>query len=262
MVDNFGDKYQDTDVYGRAWREVYGGYFIKTDVLRAMVDPVIGIVQQVHPDMIVDLGGGTGLLLEALIADPRLPAEMKLTNVDMSSEQLAACSNERIVNIHARIDELPSEPFATSAGRRLWMMRAVLHYFGREGFVPVLERLRSYQQQGEYFIHQTVSSDSARHMECMNQLFAPTEKWFPTEQEMITAAEQSGWQVERVLPAPTLPIWRKAIARRYEIADQVMDKIARSLREHYGSVEGMIKFTEGLDFKIDLPFLIYVCRAV
>jgi len=59
---------REKDVHGVRWNEVHEGYFSDPAVAAPLVRKIREIVRRSRPDCIVDLGGGTGMMLSHLRA--------------------------------------------------------------------------------------------------------------------------------------------------------------------------------------------------
>jgi hypothetical protein len=74
-------------VYGQHWGTMHGGYFSDHAIARPLIETAKGILAKSPVDVVVDLEGGTGFLLNQLVSH-RIGANMALVNIDCSEAQL------------------------------------------------------------------------------------------------------------------------------------------------------------------------------
>jgi hypothetical protein len=98
-------------------------------------------------------------------------------------------------------------------------MRSVLHYFGKDGLIPVLSHIRNQAKTGEVFIHQTACFESAIEAQCINVLYREmdTPKWYPSINELRESMAITSWQVIDICSAPPLKLWSVELRQRYEL---------------------------------------------
>jgi len=143
-------------VHGASWGAVHGGYFSSADVARPLIEKVGRAVATSHPDIVLDLGGGTGFLLSELAAHGKAPGVV-LANLDCSSAQLATADAAGVFCVRGSVADFTRQAVAPEHRTFLFMMRSVLHYFGRQGLLPALDHLRRQARRHEVFVHQTAS---------------------------------------------------------------------------------------------------------
>jgi hypothetical protein len=91
-------------VHGLRFTSIFDGYFSDPEVARPLVETVHRVIDATHPQVLADLGGGTGFILEELLRHGL--QGVRLVNVDASPKQLAACTDGRIVPLPASIDQV------------------------------------------------------------------------------------------------------------------------------------------------------------
>ena len=210
---------------------------------------------QNRPDVIADLGGGTGFLL-AELNRRRLAPGCRLINVDASAAQLQSATSPALHKICAAVGEVCRNALAADGQRLLFLMRSVLHYFGAAGLAPALRHLRAQQQPGEYFVHQTACFAEPRAADDMNRLYAlmATGKWYPTRAHLEAQLAEAGWRVTATAAAPALPLDSAALAERYRLTPAQLSKIQSELPEALETTPD--------GFRAWLPYTIFTCAAV
>jgi len=91
---------REESVHGEQWGELHGGYFSDPANSAAFVERVKDLLNESHPDVVVDLGGGTGFLLSQL-AVQELCKDLTLVNLDCSDVQLATARRAGITSVRA-----------------------------------------------------------------------------------------------------------------------------------------------------------------
>ena len=250
---------REESVHGRKWGVLHGGYFSDPAIAAPLVRKILEFAGKSNADTVVDLGGGTGYLLSRLLACG-MGHGVSLINLDDSDKQLDSARETGISCVRAAVDKFSRRDLGTEDGRFLFMMRSVLHYFGKDGLAPTLRHLRFQARSGEFFIHQTASFKHSQDAGCLNSLYRlmRTQKWYPTVELMKNCLKSQGWQVLEVLPAPILPLSSSDLMERYGIDRKDMIEIGMQLsRDHH--VEADVFGKEGDDFCAFLHYWIYVC---
>jgi SAM-dependent methyltransferase len=219
-------------------------------------------VERAQPHVIADLGGGTGFLLHEL-ARRGLATHARLVNLDSSADQLDQGHDPRVVRVQGTLTSLRRQQIAQAEERALFVMRSVLHYFGRAGLTPLLQKLRNLMRPGESFIHQSACFEDARAAACLNRLYAlmGTDKWYPLRAGLCMALVEAGWQVEAMTSAPPLPLDAPGLARRYGLSNARLAQIHATLRQECGECAQVLETTPR-GFTAFLPYTIFTCVAV
>jgi SAM-dependent methyltransferase len=253
---------RERSIHGAEWDRIHGGYFASHAVAEPLTKAIQSAAVRAQPQAIVDLGGGTGFMLHEL-ARHGLAANARLVNLDASAEQLGQGRDPRIKYIEASLPELRRAQFAKKDESALFIMRSVLHYFGSNGFVPMLKKLRRLMQPGEYFIHQTACFEQADAAKCLNELYElmGTGKWYPLVSALCMALTEAGWQIEATVSAPPLPLSSLDLARRYNLAPAKLTQIQKTLSASCGECAKVFETTRR-GFTAYLPYKIFTCRAV
>lgn len=241
-------------VYGPAWDHVHGGYFSDPAVARPLVDAARKALRGARPDVVVDVGGGTGFVLRRLAARG-VPAGVRLVNLDPSMRQLRADPSRRVSTLKGSLSTFRRP----KGGHLMLIMRSALHYEGRRGLLPALRHLRGQMREGELFIHQTACfarADDARRLNTVYRLMG-TRKWYPTVAALRRALRQTGWNVLSESAAPALTLTSTDLAKRYALDASRIARIRRSVSAKRG-----VFAAAGNGFTAHLHYRIFVCAAV
>ena len=252
---------REIGVHGNQWDSMHEGYFADAVIAHPLIETITQYLSGSNTDVIVDLGGGTGYILLELIAKG-LTANMIPVNLDCSVTQLDAMKKIGISCINGLISEFSRNDLATSDKRVFFIMRSVLHYFGKEGLIPVLRHIRHQTQTGEMFIHQTACFESEEEARCVNCLYREmdTLKWYPTISELRESMAITNWQVIDICPAPPLKLSSVELGQRYGLDSQTLTKISGRVMEEFGEIENV--FQQGPDgFVAHLHYRICVTKA-
>jgi hypothetical protein len=253
---------REMGVHGQQWNSMHEGYFADAVIARPLIDTITQHLSGSDTDIIVDLGGGTGFILLELIANG-LTTHVIPVNLDCSATQLDAMKKSGISCINRLISDFSRNDLVTSDKRVFFIMRSVLHYFGKEGLIPVLRHIRNQARAGEMFIHQTACFESAEQARCVNFLYQEmgTPKWYPTISELSESMVHTNWQVIDICPAPPLKLSSVELGQRYGLDSQSMIKIGERLMEKFGKIENVFQPAQN-GFVAYLHYRICVIKAV
>ena len=248
-------------VHGRLWGQLHGGYFSDPAVARPLVEAVSRIWDRARPDVVVDLGGGTGFLLSQL-QTTEWGRSVRLVNLDGSAVQLDAAVVSGIELLQETVECFRRARVVPAGRRALFLMRSVLHYAGAAGLEARLRHLRAQTEPGEYWVHQTACFADGKDADCLNALYAHmrTGKWYPTVADLKTQLQAAGWQVETVAPAPALRLESGELGLRYSLAEADLRRIAGDVTVVYGTNTG-VWHVNPQGFSADLHYHIFTCRA-
>ncbi|MFZ5907148.1 MAG: methyltransferase domain-containing protein [Nitrospirota bacterium] len=253
---------KESGVHGSVWGNFHGGYFSDPSVAKPLLLNLCEAVSASHPEVVVDLGGGTGYLLGALREQyPDLSAQ--LVNIDLSGKQLGESAHDCIHTVQCAIETFTRSRIDPHAEKFLFLMRSALHYMGKHGLKPFLHHLRAQMAKGEYFIHQTACFEKERDAECLNTLYAHmgTGKWYPQTDALRFLLEQSGWSVVSVEPAPMLPLTSDDLGKRYGLNEKSVSDICGDITRGFGETDKVFqKIPDG--FCAYLHYRIFTCVAV
>jgi hypothetical protein len=250
---------REKGVHGRQWNAVHRGYFSDPVVAAPLVQKILELAATSRPDLIIDLGGGSGFVLSKLLA-AGVERGVSLVNLDDSDIQLDAAGETGLSCVRGSVDSFSRRDVGTEEGRFLFTMRSVLHYFGEDGLRPVLRHVRAQAKQGEFFVHQTASFLRQQDANCMNEIYhmMRTQKWYPTVDFLCTCLRAEQWRVLEILPALPLPLTSGDLMQRYHL-DQtdILTINARLSRNPLRSEDVFKKTDDG--FCAFLHYWIYVC---
>jgi len=249
-------------IHGQSWDTFHQGYFSSAAVVGCFIDAIGAILADDDPGVVVDLGGGTGFLL-ARLQDKEMPAGTTLVNLDCSPAQLDVAAERGIVCRCCSIADFRRSDLAPDYQRFLFVMRSVLHYFGREGLPPLLRHLRGQAREGEFFVHQTACFEHRQEADCLNDLYREmaTAKWYPTLDELRHTLQETGWETIAALPAPPLPLTGADLAQRYGLDPETVSRLRREIAPRFADLPHLLRL-EPETFCVDLHYRILVCRAV
>lgn len=252
---------REIGVYGKEWEKIHGGYFSDLTVAACLIRKVDEAIEALRPQVIVDLGGGTGFLLEELMKK-RSQTDLRMVAVDVSNTQLCGIRNPAISRVLCSIDRVRREDLDEESRRFLFIVRSVLHYFGKDGLPQVLKHLRSQMRKGEIFVHQTACFESHDAARCLNTIYQEmrTGKWYPTVQELSSLLENAGWQITAIAPAPKLPLTSEELSLRYGLSRSEAARICRVTLEEYGEMDDVFCARQD-GFCAYLHYRIFTCVA-
>ena len=252
---------REIGVHGQQWNVMHEGYFSDSVIARPLIAMISQYLSGSDTDVLVDLGGGTGFVLLKLIAQG-VTRNMVTVNLDYSSIQLSAMEKCGITCINGLISDFSRNDLAALDKRLFFIMRSVLHYFGKEGLITVLRHIRNQARTGEMFIHQTACFESEIEARCINVLYREmyTPKWYPTINELRDRMINTNWQVIDICPAPPLKLSSVELGQRYGLNSQTLAKICGMLMEEFGEIDNVFHLVPD-GFVAYLHYRICVAKA-
>ena len=254
---------REAGVQGRNWDGMHLGYFSDPDVAAVLVKAVMAAVKACGPDMLVDLGGGTGFLLREA-ARSGLDPRIRTVNMDISKRQIEAVERGRIETATGAVDTFKRSDFAAGNERVLFIMRSVLHYLGRDGLSRGLNHIRSQMHAGEYFVHQTAVFAGESAAACMSGLYdgLGTGKWYPSRAALADAVEKAGFRIESTVTAPALTLPSEELAARYNADAVRIERTRAGIVSSFGEIAGVFESRgPGRGFVSCLHYAVYTCIA-
>lgn len=249
-------------VHGASWAQMHGGYFADPVIARPLVAAVHEIQARDRPDVVVDLGGGTGFLLVQLRACGAGKGTA-LVDLDCSPAQLQVARESGLAVVNGTMDSFRRVEVVPDGARAMYVMRSVLHYAGEAGLAPLLRHVRAQARPGEYWIHQTACFDADNDAACLNSLYRRmrTGKWYPTAVRLRALLHAAGWEVVSSAPAPVLQLGSGELALRYGLTAAEIESIRRDMVRDFGTDHPVFR-SNGAGFTADLRYQIFVCRAL
>ncbi|MBN2683698.1 MAG: methyltransferase domain-containing protein [Pontiellaceae bacterium] len=243
-------------VHGKRWERLHDGYFSSADIARPLLEQVLHFANQSGAATVADLGGGTGTL-SRLLKEQTAVLPFELINMDSSEQQLKIAQVNGIKTHKGTIESFRRKDLCPDQQPLLYMMRSVLHYLGHDALATTLKHVHKQTIPGEYFIHQTACFDSQEEAECLNGLYRMmhTEKWYPTEAQLVTLLRESGWTVVSTRPAPTLSLSAQDLQIRYALTTEELLTIPAQMPHAYPH----LFISDETGFTAFLPYRIFVC---
>ncbi len=253
---------EETGVHGTGWAQVHGGYFSDPEVARPLVEAVCRLWGESHPEVIVDLGGGTGFLLSQL-RKAGIGDATAMVDIDCSDAQLGMLHGSGLSSVRGSVDRFRRAEVVSAGKKALFAMRSVLHYAGEGGLTPLLAHLRAQAEEGERWVHQTACFEREEDAACLNALYRKmrTGKWYPTVAGLRDRLISAGWQVDEVRPAPTLLLESGELGRRYGLTQADLRRIREEMAAEFGAKRDVFRLVPD-GFQADLHYRIFVCRAI
>jgi hypothetical protein len=251
----------EANLYGPQWHAIHGGYFSDPDISRPFIKEIARAIEARMPALVVDIGGGTGYILEEVLRKKDYP-DVRFINVDLSGEQTSTCRNTRIESLNLNMSDITRSHFGIKQERLMFIMRSVLHYLGSDGLRPFLKRLRGQMHKGEIFLHQTACFERDIDAACLNQIYQmmKTQKWYPVTGVLTSILNEEGFSVENTCSAPGLMLKSTELAERYDLNDQEVKLIGEEISHSYGEVPGVfVRRHDG--YEAYLHYAIFTCRA-
>lgn len=253
---------REIGVHGRQWNSLHEGYFADAAIAAPFVEAITQYLSGSDTDVIVDLGGGTGFVLLELASRGATAGRIPV-NLDCSATQLDVTRKQGLTCVNGLISDFRRQDIAALDKRMFFIMRSVLHYFGREGLTPALSHIRRQARKEEIFIHQTACFESAIDARCINTLYREmgTPKWYPTITELRDSVTGANWQVMDIFPAPALKLTSSELGLRYGLDSPALTKIRNRMIREFGEIDNVFR-KEQEGFTAYLHYRICITRAV
>lgn len=260
MVDGFSLE-KEINIHGKRWQTMHDGYFSDWEIAQPFLDAVSDELLSFKPDVITDLGGGTGFILSELAQrHPIFP--VKYINVDISSEQLNECRYNQICSLQISAINITRNALIKDQESLMLIMRSLMHYLGADRIAPFLKHLRAQMKPGEPMVHQTACYEFAEDADCANDLYSMmrTLKWYPTVTSLKQILIEAGWQVIDSKPAPSLRMTSGDLAERYDLSTADINNINEAIGNKFNRPAVFIH--NNSDFTAYLHYRIFTCKAM
>ncbi len=251
----------ETGSHGENWNALHEGYFSNYYMAEPLLKTIIQHLENSNPDVLIDLGGGTGFILSQL-ADEKVLQGTTLINMDFSDDQLAASITPSIKCINGSIDSFLRNNLVPNNQKVFFIMRSALHYTDKSGLLPALTHIHSQMNSGEIFIHQTACFKDVTEQNCINALYQKmrTQKWYPSINELSGTIKDAGFEIIKTHNASSLVMTAPELAERYQLSDEDISNIKNELLNNFGEIKNILKSTpEG--FTAHLPYQVFVTQA-
>jgi len=264
MMGGFDEVSREGDVHGGAWGALHGGYFSSAEVAGPFVDRAVDAARTSHPEVVVDLGGGTGFLLSRFAEAAGEDFHGELVDLDLSEKQLSAVSASGIRTVCGSLTDFRRGDLGDASSRFMFLSRSTFHYQGMKGLKPMLAHVASQVDTGEYFIHQTACFESVEDALAMNMLYEMmgTGNWYPTVRKLVEVTLDCGFQLISVDDAPTLELTSESLSRRYGFSDERGAEIVGAMERFDIGSNGVFEATGANSFLGRLFYKIFVCAKI
>ncbi|MFH1150225.1 MAG: class I SAM-dependent methyltransferase [Actinomycetota bacterium] len=258
-----GHTANERKLYGKTWDTIHGGYFADRGVAAPLVEAVLDAASAARPDVLADLGGGTGFLLDEVSRGLDSSPVPRLVCVDPAKDQLDSCP-EHMSTLECSMEDLERGMLVGPDDTLMVCMRSVLHYLGEEMLKPDLGRFRSVLRNGEHLVHQTICFWSEREQAVANLLYdrMETGKWYPTVGFLIEALEEEGFRLVDVRPAAPIPLESAELEERYGIDHEAMLGIGMALERQCAGRPSEVYHRSRNGFTAYLEYMVMTCIAV
>lgn len=253
---------REAHVHGQLWDKLYDGYFSDPHLARDYVAAIIRVTRACKPSAIVDLGGGTGFILEQLVA-AGVAEDIRLVDMDESEAQLAMCRHPRLTPRKGSIQSLRRADFVKETESLMLICRSVLQYGGIFRQKPWLTHLRGQLKTGEWFVHQSGCSDDVEAALALDVLFEmmDVDKWVPSKESFLRLLAEAQFEVTDDFPMPPVGMPSDGLAVRYGVAPKTLAKIKADLRRTCANRPDLFRLTPS-GFTFAFPYRVFVCKAV
>ena len=251
----------EKNIHGKKWNKAHGGYFANPTVSYSYLTEILTTLKKSKPDVLTDLGGGTGYILSELL-QKGIPESIKLVNIDLSDAQLSQVHSDRIKKVNISFTNFTRNKLADPNQQFMFIARSILHYVSRNELMNLLAHIRSQMRPGEIFLHQTACFKMKQDADCLNSLYEQmnTGKWYPVLTELQQHLEKNGFKIVDVKPGPALPLKQAELSERYVIPSEKMAIISKKLQNKFGAIKDVIEFSDK-NFTAYLHYHIYFCVA-
>ncbi len=253
---------KERGIYGSRFNTIHNGYFSDPKVAFPLIEVIKRAIEANRPNVVVDLGGGTGFMLKELLKHQVL-SNIRLVNVDISPLQLSECVDNHIMYLQASVDQINRSQFQTNGNGLMMIARSLLHYFDYSGLRPLLRHIRRQLMKGEIFVHQSACFEKVEDAECLNLVYKlmSTPKWYCTVDNLKSMLNDAGFSVCEICPAVKLQLESNDLSERYQLNPQQIILIRKEIERLYGQKSEL--FISSTDhFTVWLHYFIFTCKAI
>lgn len=252
---------REAHIHGKQWGARYQGFFGDPAMARDYVAAILRAARAHPPAAIVDLGGGTGFILEQLVA-AGLAENIRLVNLDESDAQLAECRHPRLTPKKGSILSLRRAEIVKESETLMLVCRSVLQYGGLAGQKPWLAHLRAQLKPGEWFVHQSGCVDDPEGALALNVLFEHmgVDKWVPAREPFLRLLAEARFAVAEDFPMPPVGMVSDDLSLRYGVAPDNLEKIKADLVRTCSGRPDLFQLTPA-GFNFNFPYRVFACRA-
>lgn len=259
---------EEKQIHGTKWSNVLEGHFFNKNVSFPFIKFITEKLVETTPDIVVDIGGGTGFLLNQLINNgiDEIKKDIKLINIDMSEIQITNIINKRIIGYESSAINFSRSLLDKNDDKKItFIMRYVLHYFGPNVIKDALTNIRSQMKTGELLIHHTLCTDTEEDGIVINYfyrnfagIYNKSHKWIPSFQQIEELLNSSGFIIANVKNADLASYSQDILISRYKITKKDIDEIKNFTKNNLCKLyreddKGII---------LDLPSRYLSCKAI
>jgi len=267
-VKKVGMNEEEKNMHGSKWEKTLNGVFFDSNISSPFINFIINAIDKNIPDVIADIGGGTGFLLDQLIKNgiDNIKKDIKLINIDVSKAQVADIINKRIIGYQASATNFTRSFFDKSDDQKITLiMRYVLHYFGSKKIKNALTNIRSQMKEGELLIHHTLCTDTEEDGVVINYFFQnfagiynESHKRIPSFKQIVELLNSSGFITTDIKIAEIELYTQNLLVSRYKITEEDIGKIKEFAKNH--SCRLYRENEKGIN--LDLPSRFFCCKAI
>lgn len=259
LADSSDNVSKELHYHGGKWATAHGSYFSDPVNAKPLVDEAFKSAESFRPNIIADIGGGTGFLLDQVRERFNGDAP-RLLNIDVSRDQLDQCRGMDVMLCSAL--DLRRQALVREKERLMLISRSVMHYFGKDQQDRFLSSLRSVMEEGEMMVQQPASFATEEECECMNILYPMmgVDKFYLTPEGLRKAHERNGFEVVSMKAAPPLDLRSEDLADRYDISDENMRKMCGIMRRYRLHEQGFE--VNDRSFRGPFTYVIVTARAI
>jgi len=258
---------KEKQIHGNKWNGMHGGYFALQINAQVLMDMILDACSICEPDLICDLGAGTGTVLHWL--SEKLPNPIpKLLAMDISEEQLNIVKEKYSDNITPINDSFVSfirrDIPELNNQKTLFISRSTFHYVGQKKFPELIKHIRKQMKAGEVLIHQTACFLLEKDAQLLNTLYSMmnSSKWYPSLDLLIRVFAQNGFSIEKISLSPPLPLESHDLKIRYDLSDKKIALIIKTIRKNFPHAEENVFYYNSNSFTAFLHYFCIHCIAI
>ena len=256
------DVKREAHVHGKLWAKQASGFFSDPNMAKDYVAAIMRVARDYPPSAIADLGGGTGFILEQLVAT-NIAENIKLVNIDESDVQLAMCKHPRIVPMKGAFESFRRADIVSETGKMMVISRSVLQYGGIFKQKPWLDHVRGQMKPGEWFVHQSGCAEDAEGALALDAMFEQMDvgKWVPHKEALVRLLVQAGFGITDAFPVPAVEMVSEELSVRYGVSPDTLARIKADLQRTCSNRPDLVKFSPS-GFSFNFPYYVFLCKAV
>ncbi len=215
-----------------------------------------------RPDVLVDIGGGSGSIISQL-AERDAWRKVRFMNLDLSYENGNISQGTGPFSSSSHGAEIKREKLVEEGQRLMMINRSPLQTLGMDNQRPFISKMRRLMRPGEAIVMQVSCFDSEEAKDCMNTLqsLMGTGDWYPTRSLVESMMKASGWEVLGWNDSPPMEIRSEDLKGRYGLSYRELASMRDVVTRL--DLEGESMFDIGLSrFLMKVPNSIITARAL